>query len=65
MRDINGALQDFAKAIEIYPQYAPAYLHRGLMRIAQNNKDAACVDLNKAVELGLKEAQFEVNKYCR
>lgn len=65
LKDAAGAMLDYAKAIALYAQYAPTYLHRGLLRIDQHDKSGACADFNKAATLGLADGIEAVNKYCK
>jgi len=50
-KQYNIAIQDFNKAIELDPNYAGAYLHRGKTFIKMGLKDKGCADLRKACEL--------------
>lgn len=51
-RDLDRAIADFNKAIEINPNYAEAYYGRGTAYILQENEYQGCRDLQKACELG-------------
>src|SRR5437870_530275 len=48
MYELDLALVDFSKAIELDPKYADAYIGRGL---SQRELDKAMVDFNRAIEL--------------
>ena len=50
MKDEEGALQDYNKAIELNPNDA-AYYNRGILKKDMNDKDGALQDYNKAIEL--------------
>ena len=49
--DLDAAIQDYDKAIELDPQYAKAYNNRGNARYDQGDLDAAIQDYTKAIEL--------------
>jgi tetratricopeptide (TPR) repeat protein len=58
-RDLDGAIADFTKAIELKPDYAEAYYFRGLAKQAKRDLDGATTDFTKAIELkpGYAEAK--------
>ena len=49
--DYKGAIEDFNKALEIYPGYSPAYANRGATKIKSGDKEGGCADLSKATDL--------------
>ncbi len=57
MREIEGAIADFTRAIEIDPNYFWAYFKRGVARIRKGDLDAAIADLTKVIELNPKLAE--------
>ena len=56
--DLDGAIADYSKAIEINPRYAEAFASRGLARKTKGNLDGAIADYDNAIALNprLKEA---------
>ena len=48
--DADGALQSFTWAIEVMPDFAPAYVARGTVYLAQGRIDLALDDANAALE---------------
>jgi tetratricopeptide (TPR) repeat protein len=56
--DLDGAISDYTKAIEINPRYAEAYGNRGLARKTKGDLVGAIADYDKAITLNsrLKEA---------
>ena len=64
LKDYQGAIVDYTKAIEINPQYVDAYANRGIYREAVNDLKGACVDWRKAVELGDERSAKWVKDQC-
>ena len=54
--DIDGAIADFTRAIELYPKYSTAYTNRGLAKKNKGDLDGAIADCNRAIELDPKDA---------
>ena len=52
IKDYDGAISDFTKAIEIYPEYTAAYLYRGIAKLNIEDLKGACFDAKKIVSLG-------------
>ena len=63
--DYEGAIPYLTKAIELDPNYALAYSHRGDAKYALSDIDGACLDWSKAVELGYADAYEYIKKYCK
>ncbi len=61
----DEAILDYNLALKYNPNYAKAYLLRGLAYINQGKQDLGCLDLSKAGELGATEAYDEIKKYCK
>lgn len=49
--EIDRALADIQKALELSPNYSDAYYRRGQIAVDRGDLDAALPDLNKAIEL--------------
>jgi len=49
--DFQGAAAQFTKAIDIFPEYADAYLGRGKARQAAGQSDAALADFERAIAI--------------
>ena len=49
--DLDGAIADYTKAIELKPDYAVAYSNRGAAKQAKGDLDGAIADFTKAIEL--------------
>lgn len=59
--DMAGAIQQYNKAIELFPNFAAAYFNRGIIQIYLDEKSTGYMDLSKAGELGITEA-YEILK---
>jgi tetratricopeptide (TPR) repeat protein len=60
----SKAIKDFTKAIKLKPDYAEAYYNRGVTYRILDDVKKSCNDWNKAKELGFKEAEILIEKYC-
>jgi tetratricopeptide (TPR) repeat protein len=49
--DLDGAIADFSKAIELNPKLAEAYLNRGLAKSTKGDQDGAIANESQAIEL--------------
>ena len=64
LKKYNEAIIEYRKAIEINTNFSAAYYNRGLVEIVLGLKEDGCMDLRKAAELGEKEANKMIQKYC-
>ena len=48
---LDRAIEDFNKSIELYPDYANVYVSRGYVYIKKGQYDKAIMNFNKAIEL--------------
>ena len=53
MKDTDGAIADFTKAMEIDPKYTPAYSGRAWVKISKGDIQGATVDFITAGKLML------------
>ena len=58
LKDYSGAIDDYNKAIELYPNYAIAYYNRGGAKYDLKDYAGAIADYNKAIELDSKCKHF-------
>ena len=58
--DLEGAIADFTKAIELDPKNINGYNNRGHVRLLQGNLDAAIADYSQAIVLNPKDP----SAYC-
>jgi len=49
--DLDPAIADYTKVIQIDPAYSPAYYHRGIANESRAQYDQAIADFSKAVEI--------------
>ena len=54
--DLDGAIADYDRAIQLDPKDPAIYNNRGLAKQAKGNLDAAIVDFNRAIQLNPKDA---------
>lgn len=59
-----SSLENYTKAIELYPYMGDAYFNRGLVLIYLKDKEKGCIDLSRAGELGVADAYGVIKKYC-
>src|SRR5438874_8083526 len=55
--DIDGAIADFTRAIELDPKYSTAYTNRCLARKNKGDLDGAVADRTRAIELDQKHCE--------
>lgn len=58
------SIDNYNKAIRLYPYMGDAYYNRGLVLIYLKDKEKGCIDLSRAGELGVAEAYSVIKKYC-
>ena len=59
-----SSIENYTRAIEIYPYMGDAYFNRGLVLIYLKDKEKGCIDLSRAGELGVADAYGVIKKYC-
>ena len=59
-----NSIENYTKAIELYPYMGDAYFNRGLVLIYLKDKEKGCIDLSRAGDLGIQDAYSVINKYC-
>src|SRR5437667_110308 len=60
--DLDGAIADYNRAIQLDPKDAAIYNNRGLTKQAKGELDAAIVDFNRAIQLNPKDAVAYINR---
>ena len=60
--DLDGAIADYTKAIEIEPRFPGAHLGRGNARQAKGDLDGAIADYTKGIELNPRDAGAYTNR---
>ncbi len=59
-----NSIDNYTKAIDLYPYMGDAYFNRGLVLIYLKDKEKGCIDLSRAGELGVQDAYGVIKKYC-
>lgn len=59
-----ASIDNYNKAIELWPYMGDAYFNRGLVLIYLKDKEKGCIDLSRAGELGVDDAYGVIKKYC-
>lgn len=59
-----NSIDNYTKAIELYPYMGDAYFNRGLVLIYLKDREKGCIDLSRAGELGVQDAYGVIKKYC-
>ncbi len=62
--ELVNSIDNYTKAIELYPYMGDAYFNRGLVLIYLKDKEKGCIDLSRAGELGVEDAYGVIKKYC-
>jgi tetratricopeptide (TPR) repeat protein len=60
--DLDGAIADYDRAIQLDPKDAAIYNNRGVAKQAKGGLDAAIVDFNRAIQLNPKDAGAYINR---
>jgi lipoprotein NlpI len=58
--DLDRAVADFTEVLRLKPNYAYAYLYRGIAELLRGSFDPARADMQRAAELGPANADFAV-----
>lgn len=62
--DLVLAIENYSKALNLYPYLGDAYLNRGLVQIYLKEKEKGCMDLSRAGELGVSDAYGIIKRFC-
>ena len=65
LKKYDEAISEYTKAIEINTNFSAAYYNRGLVEVVLGQKEKGCLDLKQAAELGEKDANVMIQKYCK
>lgn len=64
-KKLPNALSDFQKAVEANPSFGKAFYGLGLAQLLNEQRDAGCLSLKQAQQLGYADAVNAVNQYCQ
>ena len=62
--DLRGAILDYNKVINLYPQFPDVYKLKGNAEYMLGYKLKACKEWNTALKLGCAEAKDLIIKFC-
>lgn len=65
MKDVQGAVSNFGRAIDIDSSFVQSYKWRGVVRIYSGDVARGCPDLRKAVALGDPDMNIVYARYCQ
>lgn len=65
LQDYKSVLDDLNKTIELNPKNAEAYNLRGYVKMELFQKKGACQDFNIAQNMGFKDSNNVINRYCK
>ena len=59
------AIDDYKKVIELNPKHIEAYIGMATVKYMNGEKEPACADLKKAIEIGSIKAEELSNIFCK
>ena len=65
LKRYDDAVGDFSSVIDLQPSDGMAYYYRGLAYISLNQPFKGCTDFDKAYQLNVKQAYFDIKEFCR
>ena len=66
LRDVQQGLVDIEASLKLFPNNSFAHFNRGLAYTALEDKETACANFNRAIELGMKSLIGSwVSDYCK
>ncbi|MEK6551225.1 MAG: tetratricopeptide repeat protein [Pseudomonadota bacterium] len=60
--DLDGAIADYTRALEIDPRHVGAYINRGIAKRAKGDLDGAMADYNRALEIDPRHVGAYINR---
>lgn len=64
LQKIENAMNNFNKAIQLYPSNGPALFYRGSLKIALGDTAGACADWEKSKSFNYPQASKLLEKFC-
>jgi tetratricopeptide (TPR) repeat protein len=65
LKQYEKSLKDLNTAVDLNPENAVAYYYRGTVKFLTDNKIEACLDWEKAKELGNQDVQDLIIQNCK
>ena len=66
LQDYHAAMASYSEAIDRRPDIADNYFKRAMMKVyLKLERDEACRDFDKALQLGHEEAEKAIERFCR
>lgn len=59
------AMNAYNSAIKRNPEFGQVYYYRGMLKLATDNKQAACKDFDLAINLNHQQAKTALEQYCK
>ena len=63
--DVNGAMEDYTKALEVFPNDPVINYNRGVAKYNLGDTNGACIDFRKASKLGRNESLEAIQEVCQ
>ena len=63
--DFNGAIEDYTKALEVFPNDPVINYNLGVAKYNLGDTNGACIDFRKASKLGSKESREAIQEVCQ
>lgn len=64
LNDLHGALADYTASIDAQPRAGTSYYRRGVVFAQLGDKQSGCSDLLTAKQLGIRQADAMLRKFC-
>lgn len=65
LRRYDDAINDFSAVIELQPTDGMSYYYRGLAYISLNQPYKGCSDFDRAYQLNVRQAYYDIKEFCR
>lgn len=65
IEELDLAINQYDKAIQLEPRFSEAWFNRGLAKLIKGDKQSGCLDVSKSGELGQNQAYSIIQKFCK